>query len=76
MHDALFFDLPNGDEADAGRAGFGACFARRGHAVNTRILVDVARDRLPDGNGTEISVSVRTDTVSLATLTFQNQWLD
>ncbi|MGF6178591.1 DUF6894 family protein [Ensifer sp. 4252] len=45
----------------------------------TRILVDVPRDELPDGNGTEISVSVCTDigkTISIATLTFQNQWLD
>jgi hypothetical protein len=45
----------------------------------TRILMDVARDELPDRNRTDISVFVRTDigkTVSVATLTFRNQWLD
>jgi len=39
----------------------------------------VARDELPDRNRTDISVLVRTDigkAVSVATLTFRNQWLD
>ncbi|WP_312367163.1 DUF6894 family protein [Ensifer sp.] len=43
-----------------------------------RILVDVARDELPQGDGTEISVSVRSEfgkPISVATLTFRNRWL-
>lgn len=43
-----------------------------------RILVDVARDELPQGDGTEISVSVRSEfgkPITVATLTVRNSWL-
>ena len=44
----------------------------------TPVLVDVARDELPEGYGTEISVSVRSEEdkpISVASLTFRNRWL-
>lgn len=74
-----FFDLDNGDGQTLDEQGVE--LASRDAVMHevTRILVDIARDELPDGVGTKISVSVRTDIgepVSVSTLTFQNRWLD
>lgn len=71
-----FFDLHNGDGET--RDEQGVELGSR-DAVTQEILLDVARDELPDRNRTDISVLVRTDigkTGSVATLTFRNQWLD
>lgn len=74
-----FFDLRNGDGQTLDEQGLELPSRDAVMQEVTRILVDVARDELPGGVGTEISVSVRTDigkTVSVSTLMFQNQWLD
>ncbi|WP_457584490.1 DUF6894 family protein [Ensifer canadensis] len=74
-----FFDLNNGDGQTLDEQGLELGSRDAVMQEVTRILVDVARDELPEGIGTEICVSVRTDigeTVSVATLTFRNQWLD
>ncbi|NVD41960.1 hypothetical protein HT585_24130 [Ensifer sp. HO-A22] len=74
-----FFDLNNGDGKTVDEEGQELGSRNAIMQEVTRILVDVARDELPVGQGTEISVSVRTGVgkaVSVATLTFENEWLD
>ncbi|OOG72910.1 hypothetical protein BLJAPNOD_05133 [Ensifer sp. M14] len=74
-----FFDLNNGDGKTVDEEGQELGSRNAIMQEVTRILVDVARDELAVGQGTEISVSVRTDVgkaVSVATLTFENEWLD
>ncbi len=74
-----FFDLQNGDGQTLDEQGMELASREAVMQEVTRILVDIARDELPDGIGTKISVSVRTDIgepVSVSTLTFQNRWLE
>ncbi|WP_312366187.1 DUF6894 family protein [Ensifer sp.] len=74
-----FFDLQNGDGQTLDEQGMELASREAVMQEVTRILVDIARDELPDGIGTKISVSVRTDIgepVSVSTLTFQNLWLE
>ncbi len=74
-----FFDLQNGDGQTLDEQGMELASREAVMQEVTRILVDIARDELPDGVGTRISVSVRTDIgepVSVSTLTFQNRWLE
>ncbi len=74
-----FFDLMNGDGQTRDDLGLELHSREAVMQEITRILVDVARDELPEGYGTEISVSVRSEEgkpISVASLTFRNRWLD
>lgn len=74
-----YFDLHNGDgptRDDQGRE-----FASRETVARevTRILLDVARDEMPEGDRGVISLTVRDENgrpVSVASLSFNNEWLD
>ena len=73
-----FFDLHNGDGPIRDDAG--TELASRDEVLKemARILVDVARDELPAGERTIISVTVRSEErpISVASLAFSNEWLD
>ena len=73
-----FFDLHNGDGPLRDEAGLE--LANRTEVVRemSRILLDIARDEMPAVDRTMISVTVRSEDrpVSVATLTFANEWLD
>ncbi len=73
-----FFDLHNGDGPI--RDNDGMELASRAAVLRemAKILVDIARDELPAGERTIISVTVRTKErpVSVASLAFSNEWLD
>jgi hypothetical protein len=73
-----FFDLHNGDGPLRDEAGLE--LADRSEVVRemSRILLDIARDEMPAVDRTMISVTVRSEDrpVSVATLTFANEWLD
>ena len=73
-----FFDLHNGDGPIRDDAG--TELASRDEVLKemARILVDIARDELPAGERTIISVTVRSEErpISVASLAFSNEWLD
>jgi len=73
-----FFDLHNGDGPI--RDNEGTELESRAEVVRemARILVDVARDELPAGERTIISLTVRSGErpISVASLAFSNEWLD
>ncbi|WP_454848627.1 DUF6894 family protein [Rhizobium binxianense] len=73
-----FFDLKNSDGLM--RDEHGAELASREHVPREikRLLLDVANDELPNDHAT-ISVVVRDESgkpISIATLSFRNEWLD
>lgn len=73
-----FFDLHNGDGPM--RDNEGMELASRADVLKemARILVDIARDELPAGERTIISLTVRTEErpISVASLAFSNEWLE
>ncbi|MEK1900323.1 DUF6894 family protein [Rhizobium sp. 1399] len=73
-----FFDLHNGDGPI--RDNEGTELASRAEVLRemARILVDIARDELPAGERTIISLTVRSEQrpISVASLAFSNEWLD
>jgi hypothetical protein len=72
-----FFDLHNGDGPI--RDNEGMELASRADVLRemARILVDIARDELPAGERTIISLTVRSEErpISVASLAFSNEWL-
>ncbi|PZM08750.1 DUF6894 family protein [Rhizobium tubonense] len=73
-----FFDLHNGDGPTRDEEGLELPSRARISKELARILLDVARDELADLDRVVISVTVRNesgDAVSVASLTFNNEWL-
>ncbi|MGO4568360.1 hypothetical protein AB4Z52_25715 [Rhizobium sp. 2YAF20] len=73
-----FFDLHNGDGPIRDEQGIALPSRARVSKELARILLDVARDELPDSDRAVISITVRDESgnaVSVATLTFSNEWL-
>ena len=74
-----FFDLHNGNGLTRDDEGVEIASRETIAQEVARILVDVAREELPAGNRTVISVTVRNEagkTISTASLTFDSQWLE
>lgn len=75
----FYFDLHNGDGPTTDNEGMDLS-SREGIARQlSRILVDVARDEMPIEDRAVISVKVRNESgkvISVATLTFNTEWLD
>jgi len=74
-----YFDLHNGDGPTCDNEGMELSSRDSVTRQITRILVDVARDELPCEDRAVISVKVRDEAgkvVSVASLTFNNEWLD
>lgn len=73
-----FFDLHDGDGPI--RDNEGMELASRADVLRemARILVDIARDELPTGERTIISLTVRSEErpISVASLAFSNEWLE
>lgn len=74
-----YFDLHNGDGPTTDSEGM-ELESREGVTRQvSRILVDIARDEMPTEARAIISVRVRNDrgeVISVASLTFSNEWLD
>lgn len=74
-----FFDLQNGDGPVRDDEGM-ELDSRKGIAREiSRILLDIARDEIPERMRGAISIVVRDDNgkpVSVANLSFSNLWLD
>jgi hypothetical protein len=73
-----FFDLHNGDGPLRDEAGLELSDRAEVARETSRILLDIARDEMPATDRAMISVTVRSGErpVSVATLTFANEWLD
>jgi hypothetical protein len=73
-----FFDLNNGDGPTRDEEGLELPSRAQVSKELARILLDVARDELPDSDRAVISITVRDErgtAVSVASLTFNNEWL-
>jgi hypothetical protein len=74
-----YFDLHNGDGLTTDNEGMELDSRESVTQQVTRILVDVARDEMPTEHRAVVSVKVRNDkgkVISVASLTFNNEWLD
>lgn len=74
-----YFDLHNGDGPTTDNDGMELGSRESVNKQVTRILVDIARDEMPTEDRAVISVKVRNDKgkiISVASLTFNNEWLD
>lgn len=74
-----FFDLHNGDGPIRDDQGTQLPSRETIPREIARILIDIARDELPMGDRTVISVTVRDESgraISVASLTYNNEWLD
>jgi hypothetical protein len=74
-----FFDLHNGDGPIRDEHGTELPSRSTIPREIARILLDIARDELPVGDRTVISVTVRDESgraISVASLTYNNEWLD
>lgn len=75
----FYFDLHNGDGPMTDNEGIDLPSRESVTQHVTRILTDIARDEMPTEDQAVISIKVRDDVgkiVSVASLTFNNQWLD
>lgn len=73
-----FFDLHNGDGPIRDNEGMELASWADVLREMARILVDIARDELPAGERTIISLTVRSEErpISVASLAFSNEWLE
>lgn len=74
-----FFDLHNGDGPVRDEHGVELSSQDRIPREIARILLDIARDELPQDDRLVISVTVRDErgaAISVASLTYNNEWLD
>lgn len=74
-----YFDLHNGDGPLSDHEGM-ELSSRKSVAMQVaRILADIARDEMPTQDRIVISLKVRNEAgkaISVASLTFSNEWLD
>jgi hypothetical protein len=73
-----FFDLHNGDGPTTDDCGIELATKREIARQIARILLDIARDELPEQDRAMMSVTVRDadgKTISVASLTFDNEWV-
>lgn len=74
-----YFDLHNGDGPTTDEEGVDLPSRESVTQQVTRILVDVARDEMSREERSVISVKVRNENgkvISVASLTFNNEWLE
>jgi hypothetical protein len=73
-----YFDLHNGDGPTRDEHGIDLQSSKNIPGELARILLDVAKDELTDGDHAVISVTVRDESgspISVASLTFTNEWV-
>lgn len=73
-----FFDLHNGDGPTTDDCGIELATKRDIANYVARILLDIARDELREQDRAMMSVTVRDNegnTISVASLTFDNEWV-
>jgi hypothetical protein len=74
-----YFDLHNGDGPTTDTEGMELESRKSVTSHVARILTDVARDEMPSEDRAVISIKVRDEkgkVISVASLTFNNEWLD
>ncbi len=74
-----YFDLHNGDGPTRDETGVQLASRQSVALEVSRILLEVARDELPYQARAIVSITVRDDsgrTISVASLTFNNEWLE
>ena len=74
-----YFDLHNGDGPTTDAEGMELESRKSVTSHVARILTDVARDEMPSEDRAVISIKVRDakgKVISVASLTFNNEWLD
>ena len=74
-----YFDLHNGEGPVRDDQGIDLPSRERVSLEVAKILLDIARDEMPAGNRSIISITVRdfeSRAIAVATLTFNHEWLD